>query len=214
MPLFLFSYFRFTYAIIQTDIQAQIREEIILQAKAKNQVVVEIPNWYFTKLEKNNDKFDLYHSFYMQNYYNIKKIIVEPINFNYAIIKTKKRILPYILPTDDFHVNLLCNDSYVFFDEPCLVFEFDKDLKVYDKTNYKLQFRLFFIREGKEQFVCIEKSIDDYTRIGNLFYYVVKLNNLGLQTIKRIDIVFNIKDPNKKSNASFTVNFEHFEKNS
>lgn len=89
VPYFLFSYIRFTYAIMQTKVQAAIREEIIATAKVNQNDQVEIPDWYFTKLAKETDKFDLFRSDAMPAYYGIKQIKWNPAYFNYAILKTK-----------------------------------------------------------------------------------------------------------------------------
>ena len=180
IPYFLFSYTRFTYAMMQTDVQAKIREELIYQAKVQNRDEAEIPDWYFTKLAKENDKFDLWRSEFMPQYYAIRKIVWKPVNFNYAILKTKQPLIENAQLTAKRKMRLFYNDSNTFFDEPCFVFEFEEPFE----KNAKIQFR--FYRSKKEQLNIVVISEDDICQFGNHCYYVVRTKDIGLQDIAEL----------------------------
>lgn len=195
VPYFLFSYVRFTYAVTQTDVQAKIREKIILQAKYQNQNEVEIPDWYFTKLAKNRDTFDLWRSDFMPKYYGVKRIIWNPVDFNYAIIKTQKPYLGNSTSIDQLQVKLFCNMSSEFFDEASLVFEFPQTLILSAGNFDKVWFR--FYSADKQHFVCVVKGTNDFSKIENNCYYVIYLNEINLQEIKAIDVGFSGKEWNK-----------------
>ena len=81
------------------------------------------------------------------------------------------------------------NDIHPFFDDPCLVFGFEESLELFLNKNAKMLFR--FYEKGNQNYVEIEKNIDDYVKIGNNYYCAVKFGDIHLQVIDIIDIVFN-----------------------
>lgn len=192
VPYFLFSYTRFTYAMMQTDVQAIIRDEIILQAKANNNDEAEIPDWYFTKLAKENDKFDLWRSESMPQYYGIKKIVWHSVNFNYAILKTKQPLIENFQLAGKGKMRLFYNDCNTFFDESCFVFEFEKPLTLPNDNKEKIQFQVY--QKDKKQYFNVVMNESDFCRFGNRFYYVIRAKEIGLQDtngIKKIDLMVN-----------------------
>jgi len=155
-----------------------------LHAKAQNCYEAAIPDWYFTKLAKDNDKFDLFRSEFMPQYYGIKKIVWKQVNFNYAILKTKKPLIENSQLTDNIKIRFFYNDCNTFFDDPCLVFESEELLTMPDDTEYAIQF--CFYQKGKQEHNSIIKKADDYFRFGNHYYYVIKVKDIDLQNIEEI----------------------------
>lgn len=205
VPCFLFSYTRFTYAMIQTDVQAKIRNEIVLRAKAQGYSEVSIPDWYFTKLLKESDKFDLWRSDSMPEYYGIKKIVWEPADFNYAILKTKKPVVFTSQLNNNLSLRMFYNNSNIYFDEPSLVFEFERPLNLFDKKNAVIEFNFYL--NNQNQFVSIDKKTEDFCKIGNFYYYVVKLNDIDFQTIKKMELVLK-SGTYRELLKSFTIGLE------
>lgn len=189
VPFFIFSWSRFTYAMIQTNTQKNIWDEIILQAKIKGYNLVEVPDWYFTKLAKYNDTFDLCKFGETNKYYGIERIIWKPVYFNYAVLKTKEPLIRHYKLNNNLYALMYLNDSHPFFDDPCLVFGFEESLELFLNKNAKMLFR--FYEKGNQNYVEIEKNIDDYVKIGNNYYCAVKFGDIHLQAIDIIDIVFN-----------------------
>ena len=206
VPYFLFSYIRFTYAIMQTKVQAAIREEIIATAKVNQNDQVEIPDWYFTKLAKETDKFDLFRSDAMPAYYGIKQIKWNPAYFNYAILKTKKPIITGIQVTDTIKMDCYHFGGYCFFDDASLVFGFDcSPLLLTDKTDSKIFFMLYLMKEKSvsQEPIVVEQNVATFTKVENHYYYAIKTpKNFKVQDIKRIDIAL---DTAKKAKVLFTV---------
>lgn len=191
---FLFSYIRFAYAVVQTDIQAEIRNALILRAKAKGCNEVQIPGWYFTKLARQSDKFDTWHCCAMQEYYEIENIVIQTASFNYAILKTKQPIIDNLKLTDQRKMRLYYNDSISFFDEPCFVLELEKPLnKNIKDRKAKISFGLHIGDQTK--IICIDNNSEGFNQFGDWYYYIVKLNNINKNTISKIDINYEGTSP-------------------
>lgn len=90
---FLPSYYLFNKAMHATYEQAQIREKIVLTAKARGQSDVKIPEFYFPQLAKYYDRFDTYHSKALARYYGVKSTEMFRIGFDYSQIN-KARFIP------------------------------------------------------------------------------------------------------------------------
>ena len=189
VPFFIFSWIRFTYAMVQTNTQKNIWDEIILQTKIKGCNQVEVPDWYFTKLAKYNDTFDLCKFGETNKYYGIERITWKPVYFNYAVLKSKEPLIRHYKLNNDLYALMYLNDCQSFLDDPCLVFGFEDSLELFLNRNAKMLFR--FYEKGNPSFVEIEKNIDDYIKIGNNYYCAIKFGDIHLQTIDMIDIVFN-----------------------
>ncbi len=201
IPYFLVSWSRFTYAMKQTSIQAKIRETIIHKAVNLKEKEVKIPDWYFTKLVKSSDKFDLFRSGAMPGYYGIKNIIWKPSNFNYAIIKNRRPLVSNKKLSIGLIVNLYHVDNW-FFDEPSLIFEFNKNqLLLAAKNASHLFFHVYLYGEGK--FVNADMRIKDFTEIGDKCYFVIKMKDKKIKSIKSIEkINFGIYDAKSKQRYS------------
>ena len=189
IPCFMFSYARFTYAAVQTDIQAEIRDQIILQAKAGGKDKAQIPDWYFTKLAKNDDKFDLWQSTYIQEYYGIKRIVSKPVHFNYAVLKTKRPLIDNFQIANNHKIRLFYNDSSSFFDVPCLVFELEKPEHINcEEERTKMTFCLHIANETKT--ISIDDNSTNFAQFGDCCYYTIKLTDMDLCSINKIDVEY------------------------
>ena len=198
---FTLSWMRFTYAIKQTDIQAQIREKIIKNAKEKGENEAKIPDWYFTKLVKNRDQFDLYKCPYMPRYYDIEKITWLPAKFNYAIIKTQKPILSENLP-NNLKLNLFYDNPYrLFSDNRILAFEFNKDIKEIAEQNGNLLLAHLFLNKN-EEFITT-----DFMQIEEKFYYLVNLNDKKIENIEKINLLF-YNPQTQNASIKFSINLK------
>ncbi|MCT4709486.1 DUF6056 family protein [Enterobacteriaceae bacterium H11S18] len=83
---FIPSYLQFNMAIRATSDQAIIRNKMIVDARSEGQQTVSIPEYYFPKLAKYNDRFDTYHSRSMARFFGVKEISVFRLNFDYSQI--------------------------------------------------------------------------------------------------------------------------------
>lgn len=201
MPCFLISYSRFTYAVTQALIQSTIRDSIITEAKLRNCETVEIPDWYFTKLGKSTDKFDLFQSDAMPKYYGIKNILWTPAHFNYAILKSKKPLLKDLQVSNRIKMNFYYDNSLVFFDEPSFIFGFDYLPQLFSRNeNDKICFALHMRNNTSvyDKSLIIEERTGNFTKVGNYYYYAIRLNNsVQVKDIERIDIVLNSRETSK-----------------
>lgn len=205
MPYFALSWARFTYAVKQTSIQADIREEIILKAKNQGESEAKIPDWYFTKLIKDNDKFDLYRSLDMPHYYGIEKITWLPVKFNYAIIKTQKPILSQNL-ADNLKLNLFYDNApRLFRNNKNLVFEFDKNILNIAKQGDNILYIYPFINDN--EFLNAHTQINNFTQIGEKIYYVINLENFDIEKFKKINFGF-YNSVSEKASAQFSINLK------
>ena len=199
------SYLYFSHAVVNTHTQAQIREEIIEQAKIEGKNIAKIPDWYFTKLLKpTRDKFDMYRSESMTSYYGIKEIKWLPIRFNYAILKTTK-------PIFDKNINLIqdlnlskiySNDIDKYFDEHMIVIEFDKNPLNYKQEDDDIMF-INILKKGKDKFLNYNIKINEFSQVGNKYYYVVK--GIKGSKIEKIDFGF-YSSKTKRNSAQSSIN--------
>lgn len=194
--IFAISYALFSYAITQTKYQEQVRDSVIEEAKNSGINEAKIPDWHFTKLLKNSDRFDMYRSGAMPKYYGIEKITWLPANFNYGILRyTKPNILNFDINSE---LKLLSIYSYrELFLMKKAVLVFDSQLKDnitvnFYKTNklskttkiisdnftlisgkyyYPIPFKFFDIKEfDKIGFILLEKEE----------FLEFKINNIGI----------------------------------
>ena len=200
MPCFLISYSRFTYAVSQAQIQSTIRDNIIVEAKMRHWEKAVIPDWYFTKLAKDTDKFDLFRSDAMPEYYGIQHILWTPAHFNYAILKSKKPVLKDLKVTDRIKMNFYYDNSYRFFNEPCFIFGFD-DLPQSFNKNGKICFVLHVKNNNLSVFenrVAIEENIEDFTKVGDRYYFALRLkDSIQVKDIEKIDLILSSQETRK-----------------
>lgn len=206
VPYFVLSWIRFSYAVIQTNIQAKIREKIIMEAKVLHQEEAIIPDWYFTKLVKTGDKLDLYRSEAMAPYYKINKISYSPAYFNYAIIGKQKPLIANFELINDAKLSLFYYENNRLFDDSSLIFELNKSpLELSDQEITTMFFHLYTINDKK--IINMDKDINSFMQMGNYYYYVVKLQGIKFSTIRKIDFgLYNNKL--KKNYALFSINLQ------
>ena len=60
---------------------------------------VTIPGYYFIKLQKWRDRFDLYHSESQASWFNVKKVHKKDVDYDYSILLTA-RTIPHVNKTD------------------------------------------------------------------------------------------------------------------
>src|SRR5690625_1908300 len=80
---FVTSYTLFFQSAVNAEIQHEIRERVILEAKQQGRDEVDIPDWYFTRLLKKRDAIDAYRNETMASYYGLKKITWHSRYFKY-----------------------------------------------------------------------------------------------------------------------------------
>lgn len=201
VPYFVISHSRFTYAVMKTKIQATIRDEIIADAKIHHSKQAEIPDWYFTKLGKSTDKFDLFRSDAMPAYYGIKHIAWNPAYFNYAIIKSGKPIIENLQVMERIKTTIFYNNTCRFFDDPSLVFGFNNlPLSLVNNNSGKIFFALHMKdnHSAFEKTMVLEEHLGKFTKIGNCYYIAARINeNIQINDIKRIDIDFCAQETGK-----------------
>lgn len=178
--IFIVSYSLFSYAIKQTKYQEEIRSEIIEQAKRNNLNEAKIPDWFFTRLLKDTDKFDLYKSNSMPKYYEIEQITWLPAYFNYAILKTVNPYNINLQIKDDLEISsIYYYKEYFISKKIVLVFnkpiqeKFDISLNTNDKKVFNLE---------------IDKL--NSTLVGNKYYYLLPLINIDIIDIDKISFRF------------------------
>ncbi len=89
---FSLSYLLFTNMMTQAKTQFEIQMEILDKQKTNGLKTIQLPDWFFTKTMKELDRFDAFRSDATRYYYNVDSIHWIPVSFNYAIIKTAKKI--------------------------------------------------------------------------------------------------------------------------
>lgn len=90
---FIFMYVSYKSAYIQGNIRnLEITYEKTLYG---NSAEVEIPQYYFIKLLKGTDAFDLFHSVAQSDWFSVKKTSLVPVIYDYSIIQTGRE-LPFI----------------------------------------------------------------------------------------------------------------------
>lgn len=201
------SYIYFTYAIIQTSSQEKIRENIIKDAKNKGKNEVKIPDWYFTRLLKKTDKFDMYRSGAMAPYYGVKKIIWMPVKFNYSVLKNTKPIKINMNLKNSLKLkSIFYSNGYKIFDKNRIILEFNNSLLNYIKKGDNILFIHLYLKNN-DSFINKDQDINNFTQIGESFYYCIDLNNIKLDNIEFIKFGF-YNNKTKTNSNSFSLNFK------
>lgn len=185
MVFFAPSYMLIEHAYRQIMVQSQIREDMILDAKAEGSDTVMIPDWYFTRLLKNTDKIDTFRSSIMCDYYGMKEIEWGNIDYNYAAIRTGHPLHVAQPFKDDVtleNIYTKLNPPY----ENTVVLEFDHCVADYAEAGEKKLYIHLFL-EGQEEFVNADVSIDDFMKIGNKYYYGFTCQTPDLRKLYWID---------------------------
>ncbi|MCR5293860.1 MAG: DUF6056 family protein [Lachnospiraceae bacterium] len=166
---FFFSYSFVTYAYEQTRIQADIREGIIAEAKADGSDKAVIPDWYFTRLAKDTDKFDTFRSAALPAFYGISSIEWKGVDFNYAVIKNTEPIvinkqLKEGLTLTNVYVNL--NAPF----EQTVAFEFNRSLMDFSQDGDEVLYIRLNI-DGRDECVYADLNVNEGVQIGDKYYY-------------------------------------------
>lgn len=186
MVFFVPSYAMIEHAYRQIMVQSEIREGIIMDAKGEGNDTAVIPDWYFTRLLKNTDKIDTFRSSIMFDYYGMKDIEWQNINYNYAAIRTGNPI--HVEQT--FKDDLVLENIYTKLSPPfenTVVFEFDHCVSDYAEPGEKKLFVHLFV-EGQEKFINADVSPDDFLKIGDKYYYGFTSQTLDLRDLYWIDM--------------------------
>ena len=80
------SYTFFNLAMQKTYAQSKIRDSIVVKGKEAGKDNISIPEFYFSQLIKPYDRFDLSHTRFMANYFEVKSINTFKVNFDYSMI--------------------------------------------------------------------------------------------------------------------------------
>ncbi len=119
-----------------TKTQEDIRNSHILYEKLEkgNNAIPTIPNYYFIKLRKPSNKFDLYHSPSQAKWYDVKNINLQEVNYDYSIIKTGHKI-SFINKTS-YKISNAYYKDYLLCRKGSLIIESDQPLPQIIKIKY------------------------------------------------------------------------------
>lgn len=178
--IFIYSYSCIAYSYNIAYNEDKIRIEHIQYSKYLNSNAI-IPSYYFPKLLKEGDKFDMYHSQSMASYFGIKHID-KPIqvNYNYTIINDIKNILKTISKNTD--IILYYKNSNILDKNGTIVIQVDDFNIIKDKYIYV---KIFNIRDKKIQILKFENQ---YIDICGKYYSGLTIKNLNISDICDIEI--------------------------
>ena len=194
---FILSYPFVLHAYAQTNIQAEIRESIIREEKKNGNDTALIPDWYFTRLAKDADKFDLYRSHAMPSYYGLDEIIWKDVTFNYAVIKN----VDPISVNKQLKDGLMLNNMYIRFDSPfeqTFVFEFDHPLTEFALKGDKI-FYVHLKIDGRDGFLNEDLKLTDYIQFGEKYYYGRTIFTPNINELSTIEC--GLYNPDEKTNS-------------
>lgn len=184
---FSISYLLFTNMMIQANYQQQVRENIIATAIENNKTSLSIPDWYFMPTLKRLDVFDTYQSGAMPQYYGIQSINWKPINFNYAILITGKKLPTHQIIHDELQLlNIYLQQDNLKWKSQQITLEFNESLKKH-KT-YKNSDIIIKIHKKDGHSVQVKQSIYNEVPVGNNFYINTTIDNLNTDDINSINI--------------------------
>ena len=207
---FIISYTFLSYAYVQTNTQAGIREFIIKEAKYNGNDTAVIPDWYFTRLPKDSDKFDTFRSGDMPKYYGLNNIEWKNVTFNYAVIENTKPINI----NEKLMDGLTLSNMYVKFNAPfeqTIVFEFDNSLFDFVQEGEKNLY-IHLIIDGRDGFYNADLDLNDFVQIGEKYYYGRTILTPRIDKISWIDYGFYNPDAGINS-ATFSLDFKKYYSN-
>lgn len=202
---FIPSYIWFYIAIDNTSKQSQVRENIILESKLSGNSVVEIPDWYFTRLLKPQDKFDTYRSDAMPNYYGVKEIIWTPVSFDYSVLLNDKSIKVNQKLFDELELSSIYSYKEFGAAGNKLIFEFTDSLLNYIEDGDDILY-MHLYKKNEAGFVNADIEIKVFDKIGRKYYYIVDLNGLEIDDVSQVNFGF-YNSQNKENSASFGFDF-------
>ncbi|UZK03159.1 DUF6056 family protein [Venatoribacter cucullus] len=187
---FIPSYVLFSNMMRHAYHQQELREDLIYSAKLAVEKSVEIPDWYFTKLLKNSDKFSTYRSGSMPRYYGVDSIKWIPINFNYAALKNGN----YKDLNQSFVSDLILEGVYEYKDrffsnKNYFIFEFNEPLKTYIKEDDTTLY-IHLYQKGISGFINVDVPLSSEVKLGNKYYYKTRDIKANLDSLESINIGF------------------------
>ena len=202
IPSFIF----ISHAYKQTKIQAEIRKDLIKNAKKAGESEVTVPDWYFTRLLKSSDKFDTFRPDSMVKYYGMKSFNWRNVGYNYASIRT----LSPIKVNKEIRKGLILKNIYVNFDLPfeqTLVFEFNKDLMKYCKKDEKILYLHLFLEgsdqsEESEDYTGVSIGLKNFIHTKNSYFYGKTILTPDIKTLDMIELGLH-------DNATKTTTMKH-----
>lgn len=186
------SYLLFTNMMIQANYQQQVRENLIVTAIRNNETSVSIPDWYFMPTLKRLDVFDTYQSENMPQYYGIQSINWKPINFNYAILITGKKIPINKVIDDELQLlNIYTQPDNLKWNNQQITLEFNASLKKYNA--YKNSDIVIKFHDKSGTTLQTKQSTYNEVPLGKSFYINLTIDDSNINDLQNIDI--EIYDP-------------------
>ena len=196
-------YFALSYSFIlhaykQTKDQANIREGIIEEAKMSGNTSAKIPDWYFTRLSKDTDKFDIFRSGAMPRYYGLTSIEYAEPTFNYAVINNTR---PLQINENLKEGLVLCNVFMKFSSpfEQTIVFEFSDLLTKYTEEGDQYLYIHLFL-DDRAEFINADLKLTDFLKIDDKYYYGRTFSTPQLDSLYFINYGF--YNPDTKTNSA------------
>ncbi|MEM0404009.1 hypothetical protein J4V89_19060 [Escherichia coli] len=201
---FIPSYAMFSYAVYKTSYQAKVREQIINEAKHNKKEDVLLPQWYFSRLAKQSDIFDMFHSGSLAKYYGLNSTEVYNVNFDYGQLLQADR--------HDLNVNLINGAkiiaAYPYMDfstwKRHILFEFnEKSINAFKESNALI----IHLNKGDGGFINADTPLK-LTTIGNRLFIDASFSQINLSEIKSIRIgVYDSSNQEDLTNEIVKVQF-------
>lgn len=186
MIFFVPSYSCIAYAYSQALTQSEIRDGLIGDAVENGSESVVVPNWFFTRLIKSNDKFDTFRSHAAPEYYGIDSIEWQDVGFNFAVLRNGDAA-ELNAPVQD---GLVLQKVYTTKKSPfenTIALEFDQDVASFVEEGGK-SFHVHLYTEKSEDPIDIELPLNRGIRIGAHYYYGITDPVMYLKGLSRIEI--------------------------
>lgn len=181
--LFVPSYLLLTRAYRYTYIQSEMHQDIIFAALKDGKTEVHLPDWHFTGLLRNGDKFDKYKSEAMCRYYRMDTINWDSVHFNYAKLRSADRVIYNVPVADGLKPISLYKQGNGR--EYKLIFEFNARLSDYASAQEDT-LRIHLMGSGHQAEYIKDGRIKECSRIGDSYYYVISASDESVSGCQRI----------------------------
>lgn len=182
---FIPSYYLVHEAYKRTFIQQELRVESLDVAKFSGEKEASVPDFWYTRLAKQNDKFDNYHNSQMMgSFFGLKNVALDKATFDYSGIKTgiKKGVNIHI--KDDLYIKALYLAKGSVLIPDMIIMEFNKDPASYlNPASYKL-----FMHAYHGDKMLNMDSYPEAIKLSGRYYYGVSLRDVSLSEVSSIDI--------------------------
>ena len=178
------SYILFNDAMKQAMKQYEIREKLIISARDSGEKTVKIPEFYFTTLVKESDKFDTFQSIDLAKYYKISSIEGYNAGFNYAQINGdwKHFKKPFF---DGANLTGIKFYSEGLGMQNIMLIEFDKNVELLKGSSDSLI--LHFNYKDNSDFLNKDTSLV-IKEINGRYFFVMGVNGINIDKIESISI--------------------------